>query len=94
MESNGRASAENRRTGAAGIAQIKKICVDDINRIIGHKEFSYSDRYSVPHSRRMFNIYTAYYAGNVFKDRAMVWFGGPKKLSGALSYWKKVEEEL
>lgn len=67
------------RDGASGPAQIRKICVDDVNRIVGKNLFSYEDRFDHDKSRRIFRIYTTHYAGEdaPFETRLRIWNGGP-----------------
>jgi hypothetical protein len=43
--------------GELGCVQITKICVDDINRIIGHKEYDYKDRTCPIKSKYMMRVY-------------------------------------
>jgi len=78
---------DRNKTGAAGEVgdyQIKKIYVDDVNRILGRKEFTYGDRLDLIASRQMVTIYVLYYATGerlsrppTFLDLARLHKGGP-----------------
>lgn len=70
--------------GEVGDYQIKKIYVDDVNRILGRPEFTYEDRLDLIASRQMVTIYVGYYATEkrlgrtpTFLDRARIHKGGP-----------------
>ena len=95
--------------GEVGIAQIRKVCVDDVNRILkskGAKErYTYKARLSIKKSREMFYIYIGNYAkhygktqGKVasYEVKARIWNGGPNgwKKQSTVKYWKKVRKEL
>ena len=101
VESGGNTRAWNKTTDAVGIAQIRKTVVDDCNRILGHKRFSYNDRWSRRASRRMFDIYLNYWARHYEKQtgraataeiRARIWNGGPNgwKYRETEDYWERV----
>lgn len=76
-----------------GCLQIHKICVDDVNRILGEKVYTYEDRYSVTKSKAMAIIYMRHYSDGTVEDMARVWNGGPRRLGGN-KYWKKVKAVL
>lgn len=67
-ESRGNEKAINRGEDAVGILQIRKIYVDECNRISG-KRFSYSDRWSAEKSIEMFHIIMDYYAPDYDVDK-------------------------
>lgn len=46
---------------AVGILQLHKVYVDDANRIVGYKKYSYNDRYDVRKSEEMTRIVLTYY---------------------------------
>lgn len=46
---------------AVGILQLHKVYVDDANRIIGYKKYTYDDRYSVQKSEEMTRIVLTHY---------------------------------
>jgi hypothetical protein len=92
----------NASEDAVGYLQIRPVMVDDVNRILGHHEFDYSDRWDVDASYRMFVIFMDYYGsiyqrntGNPPTDeiRARMWNGGPKGYAkkSTISYWRDVE---
>lgn len=93
--------SENGRT-SDNVAQIRRILIDDINRILRNREseirYTYEDRTCPVKSRDIFNLYTDYYAGEEasFEKRAKIWNGGPKghKREGTKGYWNKVYKEL
>lgn len=105
VESGGNASARNPATDAVGIAQITKKMVDDCNRILGTRRFSYDDRWSAAASRRMFDVYLDYWGRQYERQtgrrctdevRARIWNGGPRgwERSGTLEYWERVRKHL
>mgnify|MGYP002635135330 CR=1 FL=1 len=86
---------------AAGILQIHKIQVDEVNRIaklMGKKErFSYKDRWNEEKSKQMFFITVEYWHEDLeFEKIARCWNGGPTghRKKATLHYWKKVQFEL
>ena len=46
---------------AVGILQLHKVYVDDANRIVGYKKYSYNDRYDIRKSEEMTRIVLTYY---------------------------------
>ena len=66
---------------AVGILQIHTIMVDECNRILGHREFTYADRFDTYASHRMFSIYSlhwaAHYSDYSLRGIAARWNGGP-----------------
>ena len=46
---------------AVGILQLHKVYVDDANRIVGYKKYSYNDRYDVRKSEEMTRIVLTHY---------------------------------
>ena len=65
VESRNNDEAYNKAAGALGRLQMKKIGVDDVNRIQGlkkaKKRYRYSDRTDPKKSREMFDILQGYY---------------------------------
>ncbi len=97
VESKGDANAIGDNGNAVGSFQIWKIYVDDCNRILGRKQFTYHDRFSRERSREMVRVYLPYYCpeGN-FEKMAKVHNGGPTghlKPSTA-AYWLKVKARM
>ena len=97
VETGGDASAYNESEQAAGIAQIRPICLRDCNRIAGYERWTLADRYDVAESRAMFELYTAHYTrriGWTAERAARCWNGGPTgwKKESTLGYWRKVQE--
>ncbi len=93
VESNNDPTKYNEEEKAAGIAQIRPICVKDVNRILGCVRYSLRDRYSVSKALDMFDIYTNHYArSGEAEEMARVWNGGPKGMSknSTMKYWLKV----
>lgn len=58
-ESNGRNIAG--KTGDAGILQITKSFLDDVNRIVGYRKYNMKDRYNIEKSIEMYYIIQNYY---------------------------------
>ena len=69
VESRGDTKAVSSNGKWVGCMQISEILVRECNHIVGHKKFSYSDRYSREKSREMFVIYQERYnkEGNMEK---------------------------
>jgi len=109
-ESRGNAQAVGDGGLAVGIAQIHPICVADTNRIcrlLGLADrFTLADRLSPKRSRRIFDIYTSFYAlrwrlrsgrGEApLSILARIWNGGPDgpEDAAALAYWHRVRGHL
>lgn len=86
--------AYNKKTGAAGIIQITKIFVDDVNRILGINKYKYNDRYNKDKCREMFNIYQDYYNPNKDIHTAiLLHYNGPN-IKGNKWYLKRVLNNL
>jgi len=105
VESNGRVNAlGDLHLGepSIGVLQIRKVMVDDINRILKMKKsslrYTYDDRYDKYKSVEMFYIYIDHYHRGVndFEVLARSWNGGPYGYNkpSTLQYWTKVSNEL
>lgn len=68
VESNGNNNAVGDNGNAVGCLQIHKVFVDDVNRILGRKEFTYQDRKSKDKSIKMALVYLKYY-GDVYQKK-------------------------
>ena len=91
---------------AVGCLQIWKICVDDTNRIVGKKQFSYEDRKNRKKSIQLAKIYLTHYGKYYTKKTgkpvtmevlARNWNGNPVngyKNPKTLKYWLKVKKQL
>lgn len=102
IESSYSGSKINIKEDAVGILQIRKIYVDDCNRILKYPKFTYNDRYSEKKSIEMFKIYTSHY-GEIYRkkhNKAPTWEilvrihnGGPQgyKKESTLNFWNRVE---
>lgn len=108
VESGDNPKARNASEDAVGAAQIRRIVVDDLNRILkadGRSlRFSYDDRWDREKSRQMFDLYLSYY-GRLREQRgkraddeayARIWNGGPNgpEKSATVSYWNRVRKEM
>jgi hypothetical protein len=99
VESSGNPDAHNPGEDARGIAQIRAIMVEDVNRIVGSDKYTHDDAWCAEKSREMFDIYNRHYHPKGDYERiARCWQGGPK---GHLresevndAYWAKVQKEL
>ena len=100
FESNSNPLAYNEKEKAAGIVQIRPICVVDCNRIVGYERWSLDDRYDPVASFEMFKTYTAYYTNHYNltgqEAAARIWNGGPTgwRKESTKPYWEKVKKEL
>lgn len=86
VESSGKALAYNSSTDAVGILQIRRIMVDDVNRILGRHIYTYDDRWDPEKSRAMCRIAHAHYCTAArlgheptLEDYALCWFVGPTR---------------
>lgn len=86
VESSGKALAYNSSTDAVGILQIRRIMVDDVNRIIGSPVYTYDDRWDPDKSRQMCQIALTHYCTErrlghkpTLEDYALTWFAGPTR---------------
>ena len=109
VESRGNPTAYNPKERAAGIAQIRPVCLKDVNRIArlrGLKErFSSADRNDPDTARRMWNLYLDHY-GDAYARRtgraptaevyARIWNGGPQgwRKGSTRGYWQRVRTAL
>jgi len=74
------AAFKENAVGALGIAQITRIVVRDVNRILKQPVFSYNDRLDWDASRYMFNVYcTHYYPRGTVEEYCRLWHRGPSK---------------
>lgn len=105
VESNCDAFAIGDKGNAVGSFQIWKVYVDDVNRIIGKKKYTYDDRYDRKKSREMTRIYLEHYGKRyeritkkVATDEiyARIHNGGLNgwKKDSTIKYWKKVKKHL
>jgi len=97
VESGGKADAVGDGGKAVGAYQIHKICVRDVNRIIGKKKYTYQDRLNKAKSRQMCEIYIDHYGkGKSDISKARIWNGGPRgyKKKATKKYGKKVKQYL
>jgi hypothetical protein len=99
VESRGDPKAYNAAEQAAGIAQIRPICLRDCNRIVelvgGPADlWTMTDRYDARKSREMFAVYVTYYHPEPDAEAwARIWNGGPK-MRGTDRYWRLVSEAM
>jgi hypothetical protein len=94
VESSGRTNAVGDGGRAVGCLQIHKIMVDDINRILGRREFFYRDRMDRKKSFIMAGIYLGHYGkGKTREQQARIWNGGPRghKKQSTLQYAEKIK---
>lgn len=83
-ESGGDPNAWNAKENAAGLYQIRRCYVVDVNRIVGYQRFTDADRWDVKQSALMVVIYLDHYATPkrlgrkpTWEDRARCHNGGP-----------------
>ena len=97
VESSGNPDAHNPGEDARGIAQIRAIMVDDVNRIVGSDKYTHDDAWCAEKSREMFDIYNSNYHPKGDAHRiSRCWNGGPTghKKKATEKYWLKVKAEL
>lgn len=71
VESRNDDTAKSEKSSAAGRFQMLRIYVVEVNRILGEKRYSESDRHNPNKAREMFDIYQAYHNPNKDIDRAI-----------------------
>ena len=77
VESSGREKVIGDGGNAHGAYQLHKIYVDDVNRILGRKVYTYADRMNRQKSRQMVTIYLNHYGkGLSLIDKARIHNGG------------------
>lgn len=83
---------------AVGPLQIWRVRVDDCNRIVGQKKWTYEDRRDWIKSAEMFHISCMHYWPNGTAEQwARHWNGSPTTGptdKNTLGYWHKVQKEL
>lgn len=91
----------NGKNGEFGPYQIKRIVIDDVNRIIGTKTYKYEDTIDEQKSREVCKIYITYWSekagmGCDTEAMARIWNGGPNghKKKSTIKYWNKIKEVL
>lgn len=106
VESGGDDSAvgdKNLKNKAYGCLQIRKPCVDDVNKAYGTNYSAEDCRNNRELSIKIFELYMKLYATKkrlgrepTDEDRARIWNGGPNgwKKSSTEKYWTKVKDEL
>ena len=96
VESSGNDSAYNASEDAVGCLQIRKTMVDDINRILKNKIYTYSDRWNRTKSIEMLKIYCNHYNLNTPEQIARCWNGGPRGFvkPQTANYWSRVKNKM
>ena len=96
VESSGNDSAYNASEDAVGCLQIRKTMVDDVNRILKNKIYTYSDRCNRTKSIEMLKIYCNHYNLNTPEHIARCWNGGPRGLAKpqTVNYWSRVKNKM
>lgn len=100
IESNHNPLAYNRKEGARGIFQIRKCCLQDVNRIY-KTSFVTNDCWSATKSLSIMRKYLRYYGEHYYKTTgklptdeiyARIWNGGPNgwRKESTEEYWRKV----
>jgi len=109
VESKGDPRAYNAHDGAGGIAQIRAVCLADVNRIAGRRglveRYSPSDLTDPAKARRIWALYLEYY-GDLYEKRtgrtptdeiyARIWNGGPNGWHKDCTrpYWDRVRSVM
>lgn len=79
---------------SVGIAHIRPVMVDEVNRIVNTNRFTYEDRWDDHKSFQIFTIYMNYYNKDYhFEKGCRIWNGGPTghKKSSTLVYYDKAK---
>lgn len=80
-----------------GSLQITKICIDDVNRILGKRVYSHKDAFNRDKAIEIFCIYQNYYNSTWDTQKAArIWNGGPNghHKTSTLAYWGKVKSKI
>jgi len=100
IESIGKVESElnpgttNQIEKARGFLQIRPVCIQEANRILGYNAFDSTDCYNITKSVMIFTIIQDYYNPTWNKEiAAKLWNGGPNwnKKQGVKNYWEKVK---
>ena len=100
VESRNNDSAHAVGEDAVGVLQIRKVMVDDVNRILKrkgiNKTYTYNERWDRNKSIEMFHIFVDYYNLETDEEVARGWNGGPRGINNPATeqYWLKVEDYL
>jgi len=101
VESSNNPEAYNESEQAAGVAQIRPICLRDCNRIVGYPRWTMGDRYCPVKAEQMFWVYTNHYIRHYRledtpENRARIWNGGPTgwKKQATIKYWVKIQNAM
>lgn len=104
VESQSQAQAVGDGGKAYGILQIWDVCVQDVNRVYGHK-YTHEMMFDPRHAKNLAIYYLMHWGGK-YKERtgkeptlevlARIWNGGPRgyEKSATDKYWLKVKKEL
>lgn len=105
VESSRNEKAVGDKGKAVGLLQLHKIYVDDVNRIIGKKKYSYADRWNPQKSVDMTVVYLKHYGRRYerltgkkasYEVLARIHNGGPNgwQKDGTAEYWNKVRKHI
>lgn len=92
IESKGIPDIVSKNGKYVGILQISTVLVDECNRLVGEKRFTYDHRLDVEKSYEMFFIIQRYYnKENDIEKAIRLWNGGPKySIQKTEAYYQKV----
>lgn len=98
IESRNDDHAFNSSSGALGRFQMKKIYVDEVNRILKlrkqKKRYRYKDRTNPKRAREMFDIYQSHHNPTKNIDRAIILHRGKKSLKYIEAVKKNIQQLL
>ena len=91
VESNNNHNNHNHNTNAVGWLSIRKIMVNEANRILGYKKFSYKDRYNKEKQKQIFRIIIRHHNPSLnLRTTCKIWNTGSKKGLPQKGYTRKV----
>lgn len=92
IESKGIPDVVSKNGKYVGILQISTVLVDECNRLVGEKRFTYDHRLDVEKSYEMFFIIQRHYnKENDIEKAIRLWNGGPKySIQKTEAYYQKV----
>ena len=104
VESNNNPQAIRYGENSCGILQIRKICLDDVNRIYG-TSYKHSDAFDPASARTIAKLYLKFYCKVYEKETGFkaddevasrIWNGGPDgwRKNSTKKYWNKVKKHL
>lgn len=84
------------KNGETGPYHMKRVVIDDVNRILGKEVYQYEDALDEKKAREICLFYMRYWANrsgdNSIESMARIWNGGPRgnRIDSTIPYWNKI----